>query len=478
MPLPPAGALPATLGQAPQEALQPAWNSYPRPDVQGVPVNLDTHTRMRGYGPPEGLAHVEYPRDNPIVMNLSESSAPDLTQLGPLIMLRGASGPLGFTDLQQPFRAANAQLPPPNRTPLFQHSHPPLSLFDQQDPMADYPGFQMYGMGAPMGAGGLRFPASAGGMGVPMGSVGPYQHMNRFPTFIIIEAAGGESESEESVHPQGQLARGAAILRQDSSSSGQDTVFPTLLIQRRQQLAEEEQQEKARHRRRRHRAGGSSGSPRHAAGGRTPERRSVDHGPPRDILVTQPVEEQAVSSCEEKPNESEGATKEPEQLQKQVPAPYVRAQLPKAADLSEETVMRIDAITTTIPGLRKLIVFGRPISAPSGKDSIKAEAIRRARSQWDDPLEMNREHNRLLYDLPSVSTYDYASVWSNTTPSDANPSTQATTETDESRATSLPRSSAEGNEMNLLRPTVSMENITLLERAQEEMPKHPDKAPW
>ncbi|CAN8022793.1 unnamed protein product [Ixodes persulcatus] len=478
MPLPPAGALPATLGQAPQEALQPAWNSYPRPDVQGVPVNLDTHTRMRGYGPPEGLAHVDYPRDNPIVMNLSESSAPDLTQLGPLIMLRGASGPLGFTDLQQPFRAANAQLPPPNRTPLFQHSHPPLSLFDQQDPMADYPGFQMYGMGAPMGAGGLRFPASAGGMGAPMGSAGPYQHMNRFPTFIIIEAAGGESESEESVHPQGQLARGAAILRQDSSSSGQDTVFPTLLIQRRQQLAEEEQQEKARHRRRRHRAGGSSGSPRHAAGGRTPERRSVDHGPPRDILVTQPVEEQAVSSCEEKPNESEGATKEPEQLQKQVPAPYVRAQLPKAADLSEETVMRIDAITTTIPGLRKLIVFGRPISAPSGKDSIKAEAIRRARSQWDDPLEMNREHNRLLYDLPSVSTYDYASVWSNTTPSDANPSTQATTETDESRATSLPRSSAEGNEMNLLRPTVSMENITLLERAQEEMPKHPDKAPW
>ncbi|CAN7938495.1 unnamed protein product [Ixodes hexagonus] len=470
------------MSPAQAQTAQGTWQAAPgslrqQPDVQGVPVNLDTWTQMRDNRPPAGLEGANYPRANPVVMTLSETSTPGITQFGPMVTLRDDGGHAGFSCLQQPFRAANAVVPPPNRTPLFRHSHPPLSLYDEQDPMASYPGFQMYGMGAPMGAGGMAIPMGTGGMGIPMGSAGPHQQMNRFPTFIIIEAVGDDSDSQEPVYPQGPAVQGGR-LRQGSSSSGQDTVFPTLLIQRRHQQAEEEEHERARHHRHRRRARGSHGSPGKGAGARTPEVQPERHRTVAEPVVDQPTEEQAAVPMQEgKPEDHKDETKEVEQEQYKMPSPHIRAQLPKANNQTENTVMRIDAISTSAtPSLRKVFVFGRPISAPSGKDSIKAEAIRRARSQWDDPLEMNREHNRVLYDLPSVSTYDYASVWSNSTGSEATPTTQPTTETDDSRATTLPRSSADGSDVYLLRPTVSMENVTLLDRLQRKMRKPLDDA--
>ncbi|KAL3175457.1 hypothetical protein MRX96_040207 [Rhipicephalus microplus] len=114
-----------------------------------------------------------------------------------------------------------------------------------------------------------------------------------------------------------------------------------------------------------------------------------------------------------------------------------------AAKDNDKIVMRIDHIetfTNAAAALQKMGMFGRPISAPSGNDCITPNSlvVRRAKSQWDAPLESNHEQNKIIYDLPSVSTYEYAST----------------------------QSACDENDVNYLRATVSMENVTVLENSQ------------
>ncbi|XP_077530895.1 uncharacterized protein LOC144142938 [Haemaphysalis longicornis] len=468
--------------------------SMPLYGVTGIPVNLETGRQMRfPAGPPE-LANVDYPRSgvNPVVMSVTDASAPSLPDIfsesQPLLAARRnperQEQPAGFTDLQQPFRAANAQVPQRTRTPMFQHSHPPLSLYDHPDPMRAFRGFGMGGpMGAPMGVpmGGVMGAPIIAGMGGPMGVPlggpmgGPFQPMPRFPTFIIIETGDDDSDSQDlSLYPPAR-----SLPPSDSSSSNQDTVFPTLLIQQRKQQREQREAEEAarrdsgsgndrrphHHRRNRRRGGDTDSAGRiFLADGRdtppvTKDEKDEDKKPRNAVVTTgTPTGKSAAGALARlhRPAGKKAAEKEKEK------------EIPEA----EKTVMRMEQIETTLStaaaALGKLGFFGRPISAPSGNDctglNSNGVVVRRAKSQWDAPLGRNNEEEKLIYDLPSESTYDYASVWSNSSPTSSE-SSPTTTETDASKT--MTQSTETDSDVNYLRPTVSLENITLLDRAEQ-----------
>ncbi|KAL1422222.1 hypothetical protein MTO96_022354 [Rhipicephalus appendiculatus] len=418
------------------------------PGATGIPVNLETGRQMRYQAPPPELANVDYPRSapvNPIVMSMTDTSAPSLpdafgeaqpnfTSTAPN---QQQAPPPGFAGLQQPFRTANTQMPPRQRMPLFQHSHPPLSLFDQPDPLRP---FQFFGMGggpfgtSPFGGG----PINLGGpLGMPFGGlggpVGPFPP--RMPALIIIETGDDDSQSQDPLFMPG--LHGGGLLPSSTSSSNQDAVFPTLLLQQRQQQMQqqraEEAEQRAARRRPKHRRGTGG-----AASLQTPAADSEFHDAP---------------APPPKPGDKESDKEAP-------------------AKDNEKTVMRLDRIetfTNAAAALQKMGLFGRPISAPSGKDCIAPDSltVRRAKSQWDAPLELNHEQNKIIYDLPSVSTYEYASVWSNTT-STSSETTLTTTETDGSQGTSTQTQSAgDESDVNYLRPTVSLENVTVLDSSQQ-----------
>ncbi|KAH8030446.1 hypothetical protein HPB51_006878 [Rhipicephalus microplus] len=80
-----ANAMPPT--PYPAAGLAPnGWEPRPQavrdfPGVTGIPVNLETGRQMRYQAPPAELADVDYPRStpiNPIVMSLTDTSAPPL----------------------------------------------------------------------------------------------------------------------------------------------------------------------------------------------------------------------------------------------------------------------------------------------------------------------------------------------------------------------------------------------------------------
>ncbi|KAL3175458.1 hypothetical protein MRX96_040208 [Rhipicephalus microplus] len=185
------------------------------PSATGIPVNLETGRQMR-YEAPAELANVDYPRSapvNPIVMSMTDTSAPSLP---------------------------DACLPR-QRIPLYQHSHPPLSLFDQPDPFRPFPFFGMGGgpFGpSPFGGGSINL---GGPMGMPFGGpIGPFPP--RMPTLIIIETADDDSQSQDTLFMPGLHG---GLLPSSTSSSNQDAVFPTLLLQQRQQQMQQQRAEDA-----------------------------------------------------------------------------------------------------------------------------------------------------------------------------------------------------------------------------------------
>ncbi|XP_065300692.2 uncharacterized protein [Dermacentor albipictus] len=478
-----ANAVPPTpypgMGPAPEASQQQPQAMGQFTGTTGIPVNLETGRLMRFQAPPEDLANVDYPRTavnpvNPIVMSLPETSVPSLpdafgesqpafTSVRPH---QHPAPPSGFADLQQPFRAANAQMPQRQRTPLFQHSHPPLSLYDQPDPMRPFP---VFGMGGgpfgpvPFGGG----PITLGGpMGMPFGGpMGAFPP--RMPALIIIETGDDDdSQFQEPVHLHGGL------LPSSTSSSNQEAVFPTLLLQQRQQemqrqrAAEEEEHRPAARRRPKH---------RHGTGG-----AAANLSPPTGGTESQGGNEESKEDNNEAKRQQRHAGKASPRVPPATGAIAQPAPPPKTANKkdtqkdavgeAEKTVMRIDRIETlasAAAALQKMGLLGRPISAPSGNDCIGPDAmvIRRAKSQWDAPLDSNHEQNKIIYDLPSISTYEYASVWSNTS-STYSETTMTTTETDGSRGTQL-QTTGDDSDVNYLRPTVSLENITVLDKAQQ-----------
>lgn len=290
--------------------------------------------------------------------------------------------------------------------------------------------------------------------------MGPFAPMARFPTFIIIEAADDDTDSQDAMFPHPP----PTALPPSTSSSNQDTVFPTLLLQRRQQQQQAEEEE-PRATRRRH---------------RHPRR----HGAATGSLTTPPAESEFHDAVQgNKDKDAHGEAKMPRQPPKAPAAPtaaetgaIARPNLPiapgkkdgdKDGTETEKTVMRIDHIETlnsAAAALHKMGLLNRPISAPSGNDctAVGGVAIRRAKSQWDAPLDLNQERNKIIYDLPSESTYEYASVWSNTTSTNSQ-TTLTTTET----LTGQQQTSGDDSDVNYLRPTVSLENITVLDKSQQ-----------
>ncbi|KAH8030444.1 hypothetical protein HPB51_006876 [Rhipicephalus microplus] len=446
------------------------------PSATGIPVNLETGRQMR-YEAPAELANVDYPRSapvNPIVMSMTDTSAPSLPDAFgeaqqnltcPAVNQHQAPPP-GFGGLQQPFRAANVQMPPRQRIPLYQHSHPPLSLFDQPDPFRPFPFFGMGGgpFGpSPFGGGSINL---GGPMGMPFGGpIGPFPP--RMPTLIIIETADDDSRSQDTLFMPGLYG---SLLPSSTSSSNQDAVFPTLLLQQRQQQMQQQRAEDAE---------------RKAAGRRPKHRRGTRGAGNLETPTPDSEFHDAVQGSKNDQNESKRQHRHAGKASPRVPpatgAIPQPAPPPKPADKdkdkkaaakdNDKIVMRIDHIetfTNAAAALQKMGMFGRPISAPSGNDCIAPNSLvaRRAKSQWDAPLESNHEQNKIIYDLPSVSTYEYASVWSNTT-STIDERTMTTTETYTSHGTSTQTQSAcDENDVNYLRATVSMENVTVLENSQ------------
>lgn len=487
---------PTPYGRRESDQPSPAnqYPSMPVYGVSGIPVNLETGRQMRYPQGPPHLSSVDYPRSgvNPVVMSVTDASAPSmadiLSESQPLLASRAnqeqQQQPPGFTDLQQPFRAANAQVPQRARMPMFQHSHPPLSLYDQPDPMRAFAGFGMGGpMGAPIGGpmGGVMGAPLIAGMGGPMGVPlagpmgGPFQPMHRFPTFIIIETGDDDSES----HELGLFPPARAALPSETSSSNQDTVFPTLLIQQRQQQREQREAEEAERRnsdsgnkrqrpnRRNRRHGGGTDSAGGASLADGPDTAQVakdeknEARKPRNFVPTTvtPTGTDAAGALARLRRPADKKAEDKKEKDKDIPE-------------AEKTVMRMEHIETTLSNaaaaLRKMGFFGRPISAPSGNDCIgqgtNGVVVRRAKSQWDAPLGTNNEEEKLIYDLPSESTYEYASVWSNSR-SSVSETTPTTSETDASKETT--QSSETDTDVNYLRPTVSLENITVLDKEQQ-----------
>lgn len=473
-PTPYPGMGPAPDGSQPQPQMMNQFTG-----ATGIPVNMETGRQMRFPAPPRDLDNVDYPRTivnpvNPIVMSLTDTSVPSLpdafgesqpafTSARPH---QHPAPPPGFADLQQPFRAANVQMPPRQRTPMFQHSHPPLSLYDQPDPLRP---FQVFGMGGgpfgpvPFGGG----PITLGGpMGMPFGGpIGPFPP--RMPALIIIET--GDDDDSQFLDPPDP--RGG-LLPSSTSSSNQEAVFPTLLLQRRQQELQRQQQqraeeEEARVARRRPKH-------RHATGGAANISTPTGDSEFQDALQGSKDDHKEAKRQQRhvgkaSPRVAPGTGAIPQ------PAPPPKTANKKDVDKdaiaeAEKTVMRVDRIDTlasAAAALQKMGLLGRPISAPSGNDCIGPDSvvIRRAKSQWDAPLDSNHEQNKIIYDLPSISTYEYASVWSNTS-STYSETTMTTTETDGSRGTQQ-QTSGDDSDVNYLRPTVSLENITVLDMAQQ-----------
>lgn len=307
-------------------------------------------------------------------------------------------------------------------------------------------------------------------MGMPFGGpVGPFPP--RMPALIIIETGDDDSQSQD---PLFMPDLHGGLLPSSTSSSNQDAVFPTLLLQRRQQQMQQQQQQRAEEEEQR-------------AARRRPKHRRGTGGAASLLTPTADNEfHDALQENKDDKNESNRQHRHASKASPRVPpatgaiaqpAPPAKpenkdADKEAAAKDNEKTVMRLDRIetfSTAAAALQKMGLFGRPISAPSGKDCIAPTslAVRRAKSQWDAPLESNHEQNKIIYDLPSVSTYEYASVWSNTT-STCSGSTMTTTETDGSQGTSTQTQTAgDDSDVNYLRPTVSLENVTVLDNPQQ-----------
>ncbi|KAH6924679.1 hypothetical protein HPB50_021820 [Hyalomma asiaticum] len=478
-----ANAMPPTPypggGPAPDSSQPQMMRDFP--GATGIPVNLETGRQMRFQAPPAELANVDYPRTtpvNPIVMSMPDTSAPSLPDafgeaqpaLNNAMPNEQQALPSGFADLQQPFRTAHAQIPPRQRMSMFQHGHPPLSLYEQANPLRPFPFFNMGGglFGpAPFGGGPIHL---GGPLGMPFGGpMGPFPP--RMPGFIIIETGDDDSQSQDPLFlpdPHGGLPPSS------TSSSNADAVFPTLLVQQRQQQMQQQQQQRAaeeepRTPRRRHRH-------RHGTGGagslQTPTADSEYH----DALQGSKDEQNDVKRQQRRAGRASprappatGAIPQPAPPPKPAKKDAEKEAATKDADKTVMRIDRIETLTTAAAALQKMGLFGRPISAPSGKDCVAADSVvvRRAKSQWDAPLDSNHEQNKIIYDLPSVSTYDYASVWSNTSTTYSE-TTATTTETDGSRGTTTQQqTSGDDSDVNYLRPTVSLENITVLDNAQQ-----------
>lgn len=303
---------------------------------------------------------------------------------------------------------------------------------------------------------------------------GPFQPMNRFPTFIIIEAGDDDSDSQDF----GLFPPGRTVLPSETSSSNQDTVFPTLLLQQRQQQREQREAEEAE---RRHSDTGSNRpqhqrrSRRHGGGTDSAGRRTFRVDGPDTVQAAKDEKNEAKKTRNTVPNTPTGIDAAGALARLHQPADKKVADKDNEKNIpeAEKTVMRMDHIETTLTNaaaaLHKMgCFFGRPISAPSGNDCTGGQAtngvvVRRAKSQWDAPLGRDNEEEKLIYDLPSESTYEYASVWSNST-STVTETTLTTSGTDASKETT--QSSETDTDVNYLRPTVSLENITVLDKAQ------------
>ncbi|KAL1422221.1 hypothetical protein MTO96_022353 [Rhipicephalus appendiculatus] len=408
------------------------------------------------------------PPVNPIVMSMTDTSVPSRpdalgeAQPNPTSAVPNErhAPPPGFGGLEQPFRAANVQMPPRQRMPLFQHSHPPLSLFDPPDPLSS---FGVFGMGGgpfgplPFGGGPINLGGPMGmPFGGPMGAFPP-----RMPTFIIIETADDDDEDSQLPDPLFMPGARGGRLPSSASSLGQD--------------------------------------PRRDA--------EVAGGAPGTIVTEEPLAPRALRimvaksryktlsrkarrnqrKIKNRNNNQRRLRRELLHRRKAVAEPAVP---PKPADkkdvdedstaapAAEKTVMRLDHIetlTTAGAAFQKVGMFGRHISASSGKKCIVPDplVIRCSKSRWDTPFESKHEQNEVIRDLPSPSsTCESASVSSNSSTTLNETMTAATTTTTESAdvcpvTTPQVQTSGDDSDVNYLRPVASQQDVTALDNAQD-----------
>ncbi|KAH8030445.1 hypothetical protein HPB51_006877 [Rhipicephalus microplus] len=315
-------------------------------------------------------------------------------------------------------------MPPRQRTPLYQHSHPPLSLYDQPDPLSS---FGIFGMGGgpfgpfPFGGG----PINLGGpMGMPFGGpIGPFPP--RMPTFIIIETGDDDDDDDSQLQdPLFMPGMHGGRLPSSASSSNLEPVFPTLLIQERERQRQQQRQQRAEEEERR---GGRrrSRSRRHrrTAGTLSLATRGGNSGL-----------QDTIQESKEEQKEAKGQQHQTEKASLRAPTPIeavpslqrhrsrktrrTSMRMPPAAPAAKTTVMRIDHIetlTTAAEALQKVGMFGDHKNSSSGKKCIVPDplVIKCSKSTWDTPLESKHEQNEVIIDQLSSSTRDSASASSN-----------------------------------------------------------------
>ncbi|XP_064489015.1 uncharacterized protein LOC135400928 [Ornithodoros turicata] len=460
--------------------------------TSGVPY---TANRPRLPAPPEFFLDANYPRAGPIVMTVSETGQ-DPTQRSRQDQTFQRPREEGLaSDLYQPFRAANAQVPQLRaRAPLYQHSHPPLSLYDQPDmDMFHGPTFSMGGIGGMGGMGGasgvggvgvMGGVGGLGGMGAPGmgGGVAGFHGIPRFPTFIIIETGEDDSIDSQDVFPR--TSPGAMQPSTTSSGPG-DTVFPTLLIQRRNReegpensSEQDRPRHRHRHRRRHEHQQPNTEEPQNGEAGATlkPRKEGPDEPPQTDRDLPPPSKPSPTElpRSETPPRET---TSTPPPASAHVPpsAPVVSAGQPPPFGGTNKTVMRIDTIATAASLRNVFASRPRRISEPSVVECLGKDKARRARSQWDDFVEVQDLKNA-VYDLATTSTYDYASVWSKT--SSEGSQVMNTSRSDESLSLHA-EESGEGSgvsafEINMLRSATSLENVAVPDGSQFDAARSTD----